>query len=78
MQVEYAPGFNFHNQKPITVRSRRIKSEHGSVRLYLSKSQAARLAKHFCGVTDCTCNSAGIVEETEDGTLFSINIRMRG
>lgn len=75
MQIEYAPKFNFHNQPSLIVRSPIFREEDGFLRLYLSKWQADRLRKHFCGVSECRCNSAGLEQDNEDGTRFSITVK---
>lgn len=74
MQVEYTPKFNFHNRSSVILRSASTKIEHSITRVYITKRQANRLEKHFCGVAGCRCNSAGIVQENEAGTEFSIAI----
>lgn len=74
MQIIYDPGFNFHNAKPIRVRIKKTFQGMDGLRGLLSPRQADRIAKHFCGVTDCRCNSGGIQSENEYDTEFSIAI----
>lgn len=74
MQITYHPKWNFHNAQPINLRVSRIEEDHGHRKAYISKAQARRLAKHFCGITDCRCNSGGLIPENEEGTEFSIEL----
>ena len=73
MNYIYDPSWNFHNAKPITVRvGKPVAGMMGRPVYLISKSQARRIEKHFCGITDCRCNSGGIGEENAEGTVFSI------
>lgn len=78
MQIVYDPGWNFHNAAPLRVRvAKTIKSDDG-VRGLLSRRQAKRISKHFCGVSGCLCYSGGLRSENEYDTEFSIALPTEG
>jgi hypothetical protein len=71
--ILYSPIFNFHNQPPIVLR---IKGELDKDKIVLSNSQAKRIKKHFCGISDCHCNG-GQLEEISPGIFAIENNRSR-
>ena len=72
MKVTYSPKSNFHNSAPLNLRFRDssiVLPIDGSALLRLSSSQLRRVINHFCGVSGCSCGSAGVME-LEQGTMF--------
>lgn len=64
---KYDPKFNFHNQPPIRLKIDLSQAvNEPETLIVLSKSQAKRIRKHFCGVTGCQCNG-GQTYEIEPG-----------
>ena len=55
---------NFHNCGPITVRiavTNTVRGYTGHDYYPISKGQAQRVLKHFCGIDDCHCAAGGVV-----------------
>lgn len=76
MQIIYDPGWNFHHAAPIRVRIKHPyrDANDGTWRGGLSPAQVRRLEQHFCGITECRCNSAGVRSDHEDDTEWSITL----
>jgi hypothetical protein len=71
---------NFHNCAPITVRvngeTMKYPGDFGAdVVYYISKRQARRIEKHFCGITDCQCPAGGVVVQINaEGTEWGLRV----
>ena len=74
MQITHDPGFNFHHAAPIRVRIKKTyrDANDGTLRGLITPAQARRISMHFCGITDCRCNSGAVRSENEYDTEFSI------
>lgn len=67
---------NFHNADAISLRITGKKEQGFDGEVYIiSKGQARRLEKHFCGVTGCGCAKGAIEELNAEGTAFGIPVR---
>ena len=68
---------NFHNSGPLAVRvTGQMALGMGEDLYVISRQQALRIKKHFCGVTGCRCPAGGVVVETSsDGNKFGLRIR---
>ena len=44
----------------------------------ISKAQARRIEKHFCGITDCRCPAGAAIQLDESGTEFGIRVKWCG
>jgi hypothetical protein len=65
---------NFHNSAPLAVRITGETVYAGEDVVYrISKRQAAKIEKHFCGITDCRCPRGGVVVELDqEGETFGL------
>ncbi len=60
---------NFHNAKSINIivdSNDTIIGEDGRLMYKLTDSQARRLGKYFCGISDCKCFSGPVVAYDQD------------
>lgn len=73
MMITIDPKFNFHNSRPLRMRPQSEGRNGNAEQAYFfSQRQAQKISKHFCGNTECRCNSGGLIQENEDETLWSI------
>lgn len=65
---------NFHNAPALTVRVSGVEVQGFGERIYrISKRQARRIERHFCGISDCRCPAGGVVIETSaNGDEFGL------
>ena len=76
MKISYEPKFNFHNQSAITLiitGKRPGWNADGDV-YYVSKRQAKRIEKHFCGMKECGCPKGEVQQLDQDGTEWGIPV----
>jgi hypothetical protein len=76
MKIKYQPSGinNFHNSASINLRI--SGAVDGNTGLYkISARQAAKLANHFCGITDCRCPGGAVQQLDPDGLSYGINPR---
>lgn len=77
-KVSYEPKFNFHNSSPINIV---IDDEDTyewsySGKVYcISKAQARRIEKHFCGMSDCGCPKGDVTGLNQEGTEFGVPVK---
>jgi len=59
---------NFHNAGPINliIDPFNIVRWNGDKLYLLSKAQASRIEKHFCGISDCCCGSGPMIVVDRD------------
>jgi hypothetical protein len=74
-KITYAPtGINnFHNSRPLVlvISGREVEGDTGML-FTISKGQAKKIERHFCGVIDCRCPAGAAIQLNEVGTLFGI------
>ncbi len=81
MKITYCPTEpinNFHHSRPLDLIITGETTEgiccSGDV-YRISTSQAAKIRKHFCGITDCRCAAGATDQLNEDGTEWGIPVR---
>ena len=73
MNVTYTPKFNFHSAPPLKLQVEGTKElSHEGIVYRLSYVQARKVRNHFCGVTDCCCNSGALIQLDAENTAFGI------
>ena len=71
---------NFHNCAPINVivngDEYKYPGDFNADHVYyISKYQARRIERHFCGITDCHCPAGGVVVQMNaEGTEWGLRI----
>ena len=80
MMITYQPtGINnFHNSSAIRVRvyPTPLIDPVGNGDMYpISVSQARKIRRHFCGITDCRCAEGAVQELDEAGTRHGLPVR---
>lgn len=76
-KIHYLPtGINnFHNSTPIAlnVRTDRFSYHHEDGEVYkITKSQAQRIKRHFCGIKECWCPAGAVIQLDQDGNEWAI------
>jgi hypothetical protein len=67
---------NFHNADPIRILVSTIVDPDTPAPLYLiTRRQAERIARHFCGVKECRCPAGGVQQMDPDGTEYAIPVK---
>lgn len=74
MLVKYKPtGINnFHNRPALSLRVSEKTNETGESLYLVSVRTAAKIERHFCGVTDCGCPQGAVIQLNEMGTRYGI------
>lgn len=63
--IEMSGRLNFHNSSPLKIivdTEKTVQGEDGGLLYAISKSQARRIDRHFCGISECICGSGPVVE----------------
>lgn len=73
MKIFYEPtGIkDFHNQGGLSFR---VSGETSGDNYIISRGQARRAQKHFCGMSDCRCPAGAVQQLTEDGSEWGLPI----
>jgi len=77
MKITYSPtGINnFHNSSDINlIISGEITEGHSGPVYRISRGQAMKITKHFCGVIDCRCPHGAAEQLDPDGTEYGIRV----
>ena len=72
MKITYEPGNNFHNFPAIALRVTGEMTWVDGDAFEISKNQAKRIEKHFCGISGCTCAKGHVIPLDAEGTRFAI------
>jgi hypothetical protein len=84
--VTIDPKWNFHNCAPLRLRvfaGAQISANRaadmgypGEALYHITDRQAARVRRHFCGVSGCACNSGSVIrDECYDQYLISVGAK---
>lgn len=68
---------NFHNCAPLNlfVKGEPEDNSYEGPIYRISKSQAGKLEKHFCGIKDCQCPKGAVIHLDADETEFGIRVK---
>lgn len=78
MKIYYEPDGinNFHNSDGLHFIVSGQKLYDGEDEVYvISKGQANRAMRHFCGITDCRCPAGAVRQLNEDETLWGLPVK---
>ena len=70
-KIIYKPKFNFHAARPINLILSDWQPDAEIQRI--TPAQSRRISDHYCGVSGCSCGSAGIIDITgnDDDAIYT-------
>lgn len=82
MKISYKPTgvTNFHNSDAIrlVISGRKIYGSGDREVYHISRRQARRVEKHFCGISGCRCPAGGVEQLNQGGTAWGLPVRWCG